>query len=613
MSLPPVSPSASPPDDFAARQARLRALAAAQAAADADTRINDVPPANIRKLEATLFGANAVVDLINHRNHAAANVALRRTAAWFDLPHPQGKDPRGEADFAALKLCQAWYLLSSDTGTPSPLESSTRDAIRQFFLTHDFASLYQSENHVLMFHASRHLMAQAWPDAMFSAYAKTGAQLATEDAAWLSGFIRQRARFGWGEFDSVCYLDAVWEILLCLHDHTRDASLRRITGMMLDVLLAGMAVNSLDGMYCGAHGRIYADHALDHANEPVRILQYLYFGYDPPPVRLSLHDLLLITPASGWRPSPFVLDLAHPRTTPYENRERKHLHNLADTLPVSPLPGSIRKYSWCTPRYVLGCVQYQDAYPAAAACACHNHYELPIPADQRYAAGYAYHQQHNWDLTFTATNRTDARLFTHHPGTDGTHNYWTGDRLCGCGHFFQNRQALVALYDIDPAQPLHFIHACLPQAAFDEVVDDPASGWIFVRAGDSFAGLWFSSARRWTTAGEWAGREVVSDGLRHGIVCEVGDTETHTHFAAFRQTLLASPITFDREAMTLKYHSSQAGILFLDTRGARRLDGSPADLDYATHDSPFMHSAWGSGVIEFLGATSRITLDFTTR
>jgi hypothetical protein len=611
----------------------LRALAIAQAA-------GEVPVDEHGKREAVLFGANAIVNLLQGRDTAAANATLRRTAAWFDadVAATEGRNPRGEVDFAAFKLCQAWHLFPAPpaapaTGAPDPLEPATREAIRRFFLTHDFASLYQSENHVLMLHAARHLMGQAWPDATFAAYGKTGAQLATGDAAWLREFLRQRARFGWGEFDSVGYLVIVWEILLGLRRHTRDTMLRRLAGMTLDVLLAGMAAHSRDGMYCGAHARIYPNHALDHAEESVRSLHYLYFAPPPPlspclPPCLPLY--LLIPFASGgggddWRPIPAVVEIACRQDEACEIRERKHLHNTADALPVEPLHGSIRKYTFRSPRCILGCIQYQDTYPSNATCPCHNHYELPVPADQRDTAGYAQHQQHNWDLTFTApaTRRTDARIFTHHPGDDPTHNYWTGDRLCGCGHFFQNKNALVALYDIAPAQPNHFIHAHLPRAAFDEVVidDDPVNnGWIFVRAGDAFAGLRFSSAWRWTTTGEWAHREIVSDGLRHAIVCETGDTATSPDFAAFRQKLHATRITFDREAMTLEYHSAQAGILFLDTHGTRHLDGSPVNLDYPGHASPYMYSAWGSGVFGFPAAPPSAppaappaTLDFTSR
>ncbi|MEJ0000604.1 MAG: hypothetical protein WDO13_16450 [Verrucomicrobiota bacterium] len=94
--------------------------------------------------------------------------------------------------------------------------------------------------------------------------------------------MRFRAQRGWGEFDSSIYLGADWECLCCLYDDAPDAALRELAGKMMDLLLADMAVDSLRGMYGGAQGRIYPPHALDHTREPVRVLQYLYFGlFDP--------------------------------------------------------------------------------------------------------------------------------------------------------------------------------------------------------------------------------------------------------------------------------------------------------------------------------------------
>jgi hypothetical protein len=552
--------------------------------------------------EADRFGAKALAMLVAGRNETAANVVLKQCAEWFEHPVREGLNGhQGECDFSAIKLCRAYHLFAGG----APLAAETLASIRTFFTRKNFASIYQSENHALLFHTSRHLMAQAYTGDFFQAYEKTGEQLAAEDGAWLRRFMRYRAGHGWGEFDSVGYLGPVWECLTCLHDFSADQELKRLAGSMMDLLLADMAVDSLHGMYCGAHGRIYPPHAIDHVTEPSRILYYLYFG-EIPTNGMEHHGFIIDALTSTYRPLPIVVDIALNRGTAYENRERKQLHNLADVLPVAPLTGSLRKYTYYTPRYALGCVQFQDAYPAC--CAHHNHHEIPVMADQRGTADYAHHQQHQWDLSFPTG--TTARLFTHHPGTDGTHNYWTGDRLCGCGHFFQHKQALIALYDIPASQPLQFIHAYLPRDAFDEVIEE--NGWIFARAGDAFAGLWLSSAYRWTTEGEWADREIISAGLKHAVICEAGTTDNYVDFTAFRHAIAGTPVHFDRESMTLDYRSSQTGPLRIDSRGGRYWNERPVDLDYGSYDSPYLYSAWGSGVIEMKIGSTRHILDFNS-
>jgi len=578
-----------PPDSFEARRAALFALG----------------------MPEDIYGGSALFALASGRDAAAANASLRRTAEWFDHPHPNGRDLRGEPDFAAIKLARVWHLFPR--GAAGPLEEATRERIARFFVTYDFASLYQSENHAFLFHASRLLMGAALPGETFAAYRdgagkpQTGAEVAAEDAAWLKRYLRYRAGHGWGEFDSPAYLVPDWESLSCLFDFSPDAELKRLAVMMLDLLYADLAVDSLGaGWYGGAHGRIYPPQALDHEAEPTALLHYVYFG-GKPPAASRMHPFLGDVLTCGYRPHPRVADLALNRTAPYENRERKHLHNVADVLPREPLAGSLRKYTYWTPAWTMGAVQFQDAYPAD--CPCHGHHGgAPVEPDQRRSAGYAHHQQHQWDLSFAT--RPDARLFTHHPGDDPSHNEWTGDRLCGCGHFFQHEGALAALYDIPASQPRQYIHACVPRATFDEVVEE--GGAIFVRAGEAYAALLLSEPFRWTAEGEWKDREVVSHGPLHAVVCEAASAGEYPEgFGAFRREIAGNAVRFDRAAMALEYRSARHGLLRLDTRGGRWLDGKAVDLDYPLYGSPHLRSDWGSGLVRIgRDGADPLVLDF---
>ena len=548
---------------------------------------------------ADIYGNRAIANLVLGRFAPEGNARLRRTAEWFDHPHPNGRTHDGECDFAAMKLCRAFYLFRDS----DRLEAKTREAIRRFFLGRDFASRHHSENHELLFRASRYLMARALRTETFQAYGRTGAQLAREDAEWLLHFIRYRAERGWGEFDSSCYFSPDWECAISLHDFcgsdasltspedaAKDATIRRLSGRMLDLLLTDMAVDSLNGMYGGAHGRIYQVQALDHRDEATFPLQYLYFG-NVDPAALGARGTLVDALTSGYRPHPLVVEIALDRPVAYENRERKHLHNTADVRPMEPVEGSIRKYTYYTPRYVLGAVQYQDPYPED----CRGKW-------------YARHEQHEWDLT--VGSRTSARIFTHHPGESGPeHGYWTGDIRCCCGHFLQSRTAVLALYDIPPDQPLQFIHACVPRRAFDEVVEE--NGFIFVREEGVFAALRMLGGHVWTTEGDWKDLEVQSPGGRNGAVCEVGLLEAFGSFDAFRQEIASNELRFDAGEMRLTYASQRAGRLALDTKGRREVDGASLDLEYPTYDCLYLKSAWKSGVVEVRKGDRRLTLDFT--
>jgi hypothetical protein len=530
-------------------------------------------------------GALALLEL--GRDVADANRVLREeVSGYFERPDPRGNHHRGEVDFYAFWLCTALRCFEPQ------LEPATCARIRAFVAEHDFCSCWNSENHHLIFRTTRLLISERWPELRYAAYGRQAAETRDEDLAWLRRFIVYRARFGWGEFDSPIYLVPSWDCLCALHDHAQDPVLRRLAAMMLDLLLADMAVDSLQGMYCGAHGRMYPQHALDHADEDTLVLQALHFGQGEPHFAHSANALLC-----SFRPSLEVVRLAHGRRAPYRNRERKHLHNMGDVLPERPLPGSLRKLTWWTPGHVLGCVQHQDAYPDAES------------------GLYAHHQQHEWDLSFAAGGA--ARIFTHHPGIDGEHNHWTGDRLCGCGRFLQHREALLAIYDIAPDQPCQFIHAHVPRAAFDQVVEE--DGWLFVRSGGSAAGLRLLSTTHpadggrgytWTTEGPWSGREVVAPGARHGVVCEVATIDGEAGFAAFRRELAGNRLHFDRERLALAYHSRRNGVLTLARGEPGLVDGVPLDLDHGTYDCPWLRSAWGSREVGIGEGSDRLVLDF---
>jgi hypothetical protein len=549
-----------------------------------NTAVKNISAEMILDTSKDLYSNRAIANLVLHRFLPEVNKRIQHTAHWFEHPHPDGRDKNGECDFAALKLCRASYLFRNST----ELEKETRESIEVFFLTQNFKSIYGSENHELMFRVSRYLMAQYFPDKIFKAYGEKGEFYEVEDSKWLKDFLRFRAKRGWGEFDSSCYYGTDLEILLTLFDYAEDPELKHLTEMMLDLLMADISVDSLNGMYCGAHGRIYTPHALDHANEATYPFQYLYFGMISS-AQISDKGTFIDPLVSNYRPKQMLIELALDRPTVYENFERKHLHNMSDIRPEHPLEGSIRKYTYYTPQYVLGCVQLQDPYPEGSA------------------KWYAFHEQHDWDLSFATSTRT--LIFTHHPGKRGNeHNYWTGDLGCGCGHFFQHKTALICLYDIPATEPYQFIHAYLPKVEFDEVSE--INNMIFVRTGDNYAALKLLGGHKWTNEGEWKDKEVISEGGKNGAVCEVGNVNDFGSFKKFCDEISTNKIDFDSKQLQLSYDSKHSGKIAMDAKSLRMLNGKQVSLDYPAFNSPYMESEWNSGLITIKKNGEKMVLDF---
>ena len=555
-----------------------------------------------------VYGKGAALRLVCGVDVEAANKTIKEVAEWFEHPHPRGRALDGEPDFTAYSLSRV-YCLAKDSNNLYP---DTKAAIERFFTEYDSKSIYPSENHYLLWRSSRYLMAailgapvgdtsgkgggvseaqKTVADAVygvhgehptrFNIYRDEATAIEIEDKHWLRAFLRYRARRGWGEFDSTIYMIAQFECLMNLYDFAPDKQIKELAKVNLDMLVLGMALNSVDGIYGGAQGRGAVLSRFDHKQTNVYAMNYLYFGNCS-----AKGTRMVVLYGSDYRPPSLIVKLAKGTRPAYANRERKHLHNVVDGCPYEPLEGSIRKYTFVTPSYIMGCVQFQDDYPQGHA-----------------GAWYANHSQHQWDLSFVGD--TQLRVFAGHPVGEGDKahgSYWAG----GTGHFFQQRNALVALYDIGPEKRYQMIHAYFPRKRFDEVVEK--EGWVFGRYGNAAVGLRFSNPCRWVEKGKYANMEIISDGNKHAVVCEARSLD-EISFEGFIDELIGNKVVFDEGSMELSYSSKAEGVLEINTKGKRRHNGKNEDLNYPSYGSPYAHSKWDSGIVEINFDGEELVLD----
>lgn len=523
-----------------------------------------------------------------------AEAVIYRTAMWFaDCPYigyDGNKRPtRGECDFAAARLARV--LVRGQEG----LSEKTRGAIRDFFTKNDFESMYKSENHMLIFHTARYIAASTYSAEMFEPYRKHGAELAAEDAEFLDEYIVYRAKNGWGEFDSVGYMCEDL-IALCLLYDFAEGRLKTLAQMAADQLLLDMLADEARGLYCGAHGRIYEDQALDHICGAMLYVHGLYFGnpyldsaYVKGKIEGNFEEFADFAELAmtGYFPSDFVFAAAAEKPCEYENYESKNLHSITCPTPHKRLPperGHISKYTYITRDYALGSVCFQDKY------------ENPE------GAWYAHHQQHEWELTFLDDTR--AKIFTHHPGGCGAegheHGYWTGDLMCCCGSFFTHKNVALAMYDI-PEGEEDEINANVLFELY-EIRED--GKYIFLKHGRVYASLYFSEGYYRKSDGAFPERELRARGRRQAVVCIAATEAEYGSFDNFIARIKATELVFDKENMSLS-----CGGLYMD-KTTRKIDGRTVSFPYPTFENPFMHSESGSGVIRIFTAEGTYIMDF---
>jgi len=526
-----------------------------------------------KDLSEDLYGDISILRLVCNPSDAEALEHLTFTARWFEHPHPNGRDLRGEADFAAIRLTMALHLLYDK------VSDDCRAALDSFFLEQDYSSIYGSENHSLMFRAARLLAAQFYRGRMFKQFKASAEELLQKDTEYVDEFLMYRAGHGWGEFDSLGYTTEILLILNTLYAFAENERLKRKASMMLDVILLDMILDSKDGIYGGAHGRIYEKSALNSAFRGMYNYYGHYFGSHPDyPQGLSTHPIAVL---SDYRPADIVYRIAHGRTFPYENRERKHLHCCSawtkeirrDVLSaVEDL--SIDKYLYLCEDYMLGSVVHQDAYPKTLR-----------------DGWYAHHQQHEGELTLPGSGR--AKIFSHHPGDPDEHkkhNKWTGDIGCCCGTHFCTRDTAISLYNIVKENELPFIHADVPLEFFDERLQE--ENYIFLRHGKIYIMVWFSEGCSFVTEGETANFEVISHGRKHAFICHVEYADRYPSIFAFADAMRALPISFDRENMAVDFLDIHVDYTKNCVGGVTNTYPFPR-----LYDSPYLRSDYASGII----------------
>ncbi|MBR7133719.1 MAG: hypothetical protein IKD04_09345 [Clostridia bacterium] len=533
-----------------------------------------------------LCGDAAIFRLIHGVDMEAAEKALHFTADWFEHPHPHGRDHRGEADFAALRMINALYRCYDK------VSAECQASLENFFLHRDYSSIFGSENHAIMYRVARLLAAQFYNDRYFEQYNMNAAEVIAEDSKYIDEFLMYRARRAWGEFDSGCYAADIMYILHMLYMYTEDERLKKKAAMSMDLILLDMIADSKKGIYGGAHARIYEGNSLNSCVCGMYDYYCYYFGAYPdyPQTNMSQSAALL----SDYYPSEIVFKVEKNRSLPYENKERKHLH-LCDAWVgdidyelLEKVEGlSIDKSIYICEDYMLGGINHQDKYPEDVQC-----------------GWYAHHQQHEWELTLPGNGR--AKIFSHHPGKPNyhnSHNHWTGDIHCCCGTHFCTKDTAISMYNIVKEEECPYINADIPLEFFDERLLEKQ--YIFLKHRKLGIMVWFSNDYRFVSEDLTTCFEAVSDGRKHAFICHVEPLEKYGSLEAFAEAMKKLPIEFDSNTMTVKFN----GIL-MDYKD-RWVNGEKQIFPYEKlYDSPWLCSDYCSGIIYVTDGTDSEVYDF---
>jgi hypothetical protein len=478
------------------------------------------------------------------------------------------------------------------------LTDSARRALRDSFRTY-MPYRGDTENHWVMYYTSLYLMSQLWDQDGSQWYTgKSSAENMAEAADWLTKWVRLTTTRGQGEYDSPSYMGYYFLSMSYLAAWARDPTMKKRASMMIEYLMADYAAEALDGVYVGAHSRVYDREVLEKWAVPSSDFGWTLFGLghplDPPSNAILFYVL-----ASAQRPPEILQHIASDRSQPYTHYELKRTRNRWRFF--DDLHGAVYKTTYMRREYAVSSDQGGTLQPI---------------------------QEHSWDVTWSVPDARGVQntFFTLNPhsslheletyftfppdiGMSGVvsskKSYDSPDKFVGGSPYeqvLQDQDTLIALYDIAPGARFPHINGFFSKDLTD-VIEDP-SGWIFARGGDALIACRPLQPYTWKPI-EGGGRRLFSPYLKNGIVVQVAARSEFADMQAFRRAILALPLEFSLDGPSVRFRTLRGKSLEF-TYGVAPLDYSRWPL----FGGPFLEAAKDSEELVMKYHEMRRTLNF---
>ena len=482
-----------------------------------------------------------------------------------------------------------------------------------------------TENHWLQYYSSMYLITQMYPDESGSTWFDGISSEANHKEAegYLNSWFKLTTTKGQGEFDSPDYLIDYIAPLCNLYAFSTDPVMKKKAGMLLDYFLADFAIDNLDGIYAGAHSRIYPAVVKDQWHAHSTGFAWLAFGnihhpsddkqsgaggsnYAPQRDSRRLYNTgALMMAMSGYKPPQIIIDIAVDRSKPYVSYELKRTRHRIRFSRIMDKP--VYKYIYMCSDYAIGSIQggllqpiQQETWQINWAVPGSRHGNYSIHSIQQHSSGY------ELGMYFPEEPKLLTDAVVKSKGNYDNPKKWIGGSPYE--QVYQQKDALIALYNVKKGARYSTVDTQFPKTLSKREVDK--SGWIFTHGGNAYIAFYPLAKYKWME--EETDYRLRSTQLKNGAVVQVASASDYSSFEAFKDAVKALPLkTSTRPVPRVDFTSLRGDHIVFEYDKTPELNGKPVDYSkWKLFESPYLYAEPNSEKMLMKYGNHRRLLDF---
>lgn len=363
-----------------------------------------------------------------------------------------------------------------------------------------------TESHRLLFHTCEILAGQLYAERTFADSDQTGAWHRTQGEARALSWLKERAAWGFADWDSDVGTAEIVAALIHLVAFAEKDEVWELSAAMMDKVLFTMALNSYNGVFGSTRGRTATGSLFHSQLTATSGLSRLMWGLGA----YNDHTIgtVSLALAEEYGFPRLIQDIAVGAPDELWSRERH----------APPSTGvAVNKVTYRTPDYMLA-------------------------SAQDYRPGEAGGAEHIWQATLGRA----AIVFANHPASASLDdaqvpNFWRGNHVLP--RVAQWKDVLIAVHKLPEDDWMGFTHAYFPLHAFDAW--ELREGWAFAQKGKGYLALTASQDLALVTDGPHTRRELRAPGPHTVWLCHMGRAALDGTFAEFQEKILGLDVAFD--------------------------------------------------------------------